>query len=227
MGYRGKVVERERARELRAEAWTLREIADHLGVSKGSVSVWVRDVEFTPKPRNRGHASQRPHPMAVRKQAELDRCRRLGVDLAATATERDFYIWGLAMYHGEGAKTEASGFQLANTSEDIVAAFVRWMRTFFVIDERRLRASLYLHAGLDEGRAKAHWSQVASIPTEQFTKTYRPARRAGHKTSKHEFGCVSIRYGDISLFRRVMAESEALTSVFAFRDSSAGRASDC
>jgi transcriptional regulator with XRE-family HTH domain len=48
MGYGGKSVERERARELRAQSWTLQEIADELGVAKGSVSVWVRDVEFTP-----------------------------------------------------------------------------------------------------------------------------------------------------------------------------------
>ena len=68
-------VERQRARELRAEAWTLQEIADELGVSKGSVSVWVRDVEFVPKPRNRGHESHRPHPLHVRKLAEIERCR--------------------------------------------------------------------------------------------------------------------------------------------------------
>ena len=52
MGYGGKFVARERARELRAQSWTLQEIADELGVAKGSVSVWVRDVDFTPKPRN-------------------------------------------------------------------------------------------------------------------------------------------------------------------------------
>jgi transcriptional regulator with XRE-family HTH domain len=51
MGYRGKLQEQERARELRAQAWTLREIADELGVAKSSVSVWVRDVEFDPASR--------------------------------------------------------------------------------------------------------------------------------------------------------------------------------
>jgi hypothetical protein len=45
MGYRSKVAEQERARELRAEAWALVEIANELGVSKSSVSLWVRDVE--------------------------------------------------------------------------------------------------------------------------------------------------------------------------------------
>jgi hypothetical protein len=46
VGYRGKLAERERARQLRAQAWTINEIVAEPGVSKSSVSVWVRDVEF-------------------------------------------------------------------------------------------------------------------------------------------------------------------------------------
>ncbi|HSJ43224.1 MAG TPA: hypothetical protein VK923_00895 [Euzebyales bacterium] len=34
MGYRGKVAAQARARELRAQAWSLRQIADELGVAK-------------------------------------------------------------------------------------------------------------------------------------------------------------------------------------------------
>jgi hypothetical protein len=34
--YRGKTVEQQCARELRAQAWTLAEIADELGVSRSS-----------------------------------------------------------------------------------------------------------------------------------------------------------------------------------------------
>ena len=37
MGYRGKVEERERARELRADGWTLADIAEELSVSKYAV----------------------------------------------------------------------------------------------------------------------------------------------------------------------------------------------
>ena len=37
MGYRGKVDEQNRARDLRAQSWTLDEIAAELGVAKSSV----------------------------------------------------------------------------------------------------------------------------------------------------------------------------------------------
>lgn len=106
MGNGGKHIERHRARELRAEAWTLQEIADELGVSKGSVSVWVRDVEFVPKPRNRGHASHKPHPLHVRKLAEIERCRVEADALIGRLSSRDLTMFCLALYAGEGSKTE-------------------------------------------------------------------------------------------------------------------------
>src|SRR5215208_856800 len=46
MGYRGKVVERQQARRLRRAGLPLDEIAAQVGVSKSSVSLWVRDVEL-------------------------------------------------------------------------------------------------------------------------------------------------------------------------------------
>ena len=51
MGYRGKLAERQQARQLRRTGLPLSEIALRVGVSKSSVSLWVRDVEFEPLPR--------------------------------------------------------------------------------------------------------------------------------------------------------------------------------
>jgi len=61
MGYRGKVELQEQARALRADNLTLADIAERLGVSKSSVSLWVRDVPFTPSQRRHG-LHRRPTP---------------------------------------------------------------------------------------------------------------------------------------------------------------------
>lgn len=44
MFVRAKVAEKRRARELRAEGWSVKAIAREVGVSVSSVSVWVRDL---------------------------------------------------------------------------------------------------------------------------------------------------------------------------------------
>jgi hypothetical protein len=213
MGYRGKVEARARARELRAQSWTLREIADELGVAKGSVSVWVRDVDFVPRPRNRGHPAGPKHPMRVRKEAELDRCREEAEEWVGELTARDLTMFCLGLYAGEGSKTEGA-VSMANTNERYLRTFLAWMRSEFSPDESRLRARIYLHEGLDLEAATRHWSELLGIPIDHFQKPYRAVPDASIRSRKHQRGCATVVYSSTLLHRRVMAMIEAVVSRF-------------
>ena len=210
MGYRGKLSERERARQLRAESWTLLAIAEELGVSKSSVSTWVRDVDFVPRPRNRGHPAGPQHPMRLKKEAEIARCRAQAEAWVGDLSDRDLTMFVLGLYAGEGNKTSDLG--MANTNPAYLLAFLTWLRRTFPIDESRLRVTLYLHEGLDLEAANLFWSDLLAIPLEQFTKPYRAAADASVRHSKHELGCPAVRYRSSLLLRRVMAMVEAITS---------------
>jgi len=214
MGYSGKWRERDRARQLRAESWTLLDIARELGVSKASVSVWVRAVEFVPKPRNRGHPSHQPHPLTIRKQAEIERCRAEAAVTIGQLSDRDLMMFSLGLYAGEGAKTRGTiGF--ANTNPIYIAVMVAWLRMQFDIEESRLRAKVYLHDGLDLDAAEAFWSRVLEIPLNQFSKPYRAVADPTRRTGKHANGCATVLYSCSLTHRRVMAMIEAITSSFA------------
>lgn len=209
MGHRGKVEARARARELRAASWTLAEIADEVGAAKSSVSLWVRDVDFEPRPRNRGHASQRPHPMRVRKEAEIEQLRREGIARIGELTDREFLMAGLGLYAGDGAKT-GTMVSFANNNPRLVSLFCRWFRQFCVVDESRLRVKLYLHEGLDLDVAVQHWSAVTGVPPSQFQKPYRAVADATMRTSRHVHGCAHVRYSDARELRRILGMLEAL-----------------
>src|SRR5437016_762842 len=73
MGYRGKVAEQNEARRLRAKGLTMNEIAERVGVSKGSVSLWTRDVPFQPKLGRMGARRRGPNALQRRKAAEIER----------------------------------------------------------------------------------------------------------------------------------------------------------
>lgn len=213
MGYRGKVEEQARARQLRAQAWTLQEIADELGVAKSSVSLWVRDVVFDPSARRSAATGRRPrgsdHPLRRRKLAEIAACDTWGREQVGALSDRDLLVAGAALYAGEGHKRDGEvGF--ANTDPQLVAFFCRWLRAFFIVDEARLRVSLYLHHGLDLDAAMAHWSGVTGIPLDQFHKPYRAQPSGGLKTARHEHGCATVRYGCTKTHRQVMAVIRAV-----------------
>ncbi|MBA3605493.1 MAG: hypothetical protein M3487_03725 [Actinomycetota bacterium] len=211
MGYGGKVAEQLRARELRAEAWTLQDIATELGVSKSSVSLWVRDVDFVPRPRNRGHRSMAPHPLHIRKLAELQRCHDDGAAVVGNLSEREFLVLGLALYAGEGGKTEGD-VRFANSDPRMILTFLTWLRHFFEIDESRLRMRLYLHSDLDVDAAVRFWSELTAIPPNQFTKPYRAVADETIRRNRHVNGCPGVSYGCTLTHRRVMGMVAALLS---------------
>ncbi len=211
MGYAGKAAERARAPELRAGAWTLQEIAAELGVAKASVSVWVRDVEFTPRPRNRGNSVTRPHPHHLRRLAEVEEADRAGRARLGALDEQAFLAAGTAFYVGEGSKRDGM-IALPNADERVIRFFVRWLRHHFDIDEARMRCKLYLHEGLDLDVAEGHWSSVADVPVSQFTKAYRAEIRTTQPRTKHPFGVCTVAYHCSATHRAIAGLSRALLS---------------
>ena len=213
MGNGGKFIEREQARNLRAQSWTLQAIADELGVAKGSVSVWVRDVDFVPKPRDRGHSNHQPHPLHVKKLAEIERCKAEAEAVVGPLTDRDLRMSILGLYAGAGSKTERS-VSMANTNPVLLRCFITWLRCEFEIDESRLRVKLYLHEGLDLDVSMTHWSGLLDIPEEQFRQPYRAVSDPSRRRAKHVHGCATVLYSCTITHRRVMAMIEAITSPF-------------
>jgi transposase len=213
VGYRGKLEERARARELRAQAWTMPEIAAHLGVSKSSVSLWTRDVPFDPSARRSARTDRRPrgsdHPLRRRKLEQIARLDAEGRAQLARLSERELLVAGVALHAGEGAKTEGS-VSMANTDPQLLRFFVTWLRRCFVVEESRLRCRVYLHEGLDLDAAEAWWASVVDVPRTQFGKPYRAVADAARTAVKHEYGCATVVYSCTATHRRVMGLVRAL-----------------
>jgi hypothetical protein len=208
MGYRGKVAEQGRARELRAEAWTLADIAAELGVAKSSVSLWVRDVEFVPQPRRMARR-RGPNILQRRKAEEIERLRAEGAERIGRLSERDLLVAGAALYAGEGAKRDGH-VAFTNSDPRMIHFFCVWLRRNFDVDERRLRVTLYLHEGLDLDASVAYWSALTRVPASQFPKAYRAVPDPSIRKAKHVHGCPRVSFSCSRTHRTVMGLVEAL-----------------
>ncbi|MBA2495791.1 MAG: hypothetical protein H0V33_01610 [Acidimicrobiia bacterium] len=94
----------------------------------------------------------------------------------------------------------------------MLALHLRWLRRFFVIDERRLRVHLYLHAGLDLQAAIAFWSELTAIDRRQFTKPYRAVADPSRRRAKHVLGCPAVVYNCAATHRLVMGMIDGVLS---------------
>jgi hypothetical protein len=174
------------------------------------VSLWVRDVEFVPKPRS---AARRREPNALqrRKQAEIDELLADGRDRIGRLTEKELLVAGTALYAGEGAKADGQ-LCFANSDPRMILFCCLWLRRFFDLDETRFRFRLYLHEGLDLDEAIEFWSSVTEIPVSQFGKTYRATPNPSIRKAKHPRGCGYVWYYSTRVHRGVMGLVHALLS---------------
>ena len=209
MGYRGKLAERDEARRRRATGETLLDIASALGVSKSSVSIWVRDVEVPPRQGRRTARRRRPNALQRAKAAEIQRLQEEGRARIAALTDREFLVAGVALYAGEGSKRDGD-VRFANSDPRMIAFFCAWLRRFFVIDEERLRVTLYLHQGLDLDEAEDFWSRLTGVPRTQFRKAYRAEPNGGIRHTKHVRGCPSVGYSSVAVSRMIRGLMDAL-----------------
>jgi transcriptional regulator with XRE-family HTH domain len=210
MGYRGKTDQQAAARRLRARGLTLAEIAGQLQVAKSSVSRWVRDVPFASSARRTG-ARTRPNRLRDRRLAEIAELDAAGRARIGVLSDDAFLAAGVALYAGEGSKRDGV-VAFANSDPAMVAFFCRWLRRYFVIEEARLRARVYLHTGLDLDAAYAHWSRITGIPVCQFQAPYRATPDPSIRGNKHEHGCAHVVYSCSRTHRAIMGMVRALLS---------------
>jgi transcriptional regulator with XRE-family HTH domain len=218
---RGKVDERDRARALRAQGWSLPAIEAELGVSRSSVSLWCRDIvvphgEWTRRLRAPA-AGRKKNSLQVRKEAEIERLRQEGRARLEGLTDREHLVAGLMLYAGEGAKGDGM-VKVANTDPRLIAFCCAWLRRHFEIDEARLRFSVYLHEGLDLEAAESFWSEVTCIPRSQALKPYRAVDDATRRRAKHIHGCCYVSYCSSPIHRSIMGMLAALMAAEAACD---------
>lgn len=172
--------EKNIARNLRKNGLSLREIAEKIGVSKGSVSLWCSDIVLTKEQEKKLHnqmvkGSYEGRTAGARMQKERkqkkinDSLFKAEKDIPKLK-ERELFIAGLGLYWGEGAKKGSVRFY---NSDPLAAVFMmRWFREVLKIEENRFLMYIninYAHKNRLK-RVIEYWSKVTCVPIVQFRK---------------------------------------------------------
>ena len=209
-GLPGQARQQQQARRLRRTGLPLAEIAATLGVSKSSVSLWVRDVEFTPLPRPPRGRRRAPNALQRRKQAEVDRLVEEGRARVGRLSEREFLVAGVALYAGEGAKRRRSSEVRQQRSSDDR----RSSAPGFGGSSRSTRHACGCGSICTKGwiwpARSTYWSALTGIPTSQFLKPYRAVAGPTIRHTKHVHGCVTSATVAASTHRSIMGLVGAL-----------------
>jgi len=170
------------ARKLRNRGISVKKIAQHLGISKSTASLWVRDIilsveqlEELRKSKLAGAELGRLRNALLQKERRLKLIKdsRLeGIKLFSGFTDKEFLIAGLALYWGEGAKKRRI-VEFCNSDPKMIKFLLLWLQKCYLIDIDEIKC----YVGINEIHrkrervVKKYWSEITGIPLDQFTKT--------------------------------------------------------
>lgn len=223
---------RAKARDLRLQGLDYEEIVAQLGVSKSSVSLWVRDL---PRPlrvapdecaRRTSERMRRYWPA----ERQVRAARRAAAGAAAAAdigglTDREILIAGAVAYWCEGAKNKpyrrADRVTFANSDPELISFFLLFLDVAG-IPHSDLAFQLQIHETADVASAEQFWLALTGARPEQFRKT--SLKRHNSKTTRKNtsdgyYGClrVDVKQSCV-LYRKIEGWARAVTRAAAATD---------
>jgi transcriptional regulator with XRE-family HTH domain len=168
-----KTAERELARRLRREqGLSVNDLARVVGVSKSSISLWVRDIELTPEQ----HAALRLAGVAGgRASAERALEKRLAAQgRGRTAVRRGLltHAAGCMLFWAEGSRSRHSVI-FTNSDPAMVAFFRRFLSESLGVPDEKVRVTCNLFADHVDRQAQieAYWLSLLGLPRSALCRS--------------------------------------------------------
>ncbi len=201
-----KSQEKIKARVLRKNGESIKDIARLLGVSKSSASIWCQDIELTIQQIEnlnrkmlagnyigsiKGARIQRE-----RKEMRINEQKNIGIKKIGVIKNRNLLFAGLGLYLGEGNKAW-NKFQFSNSNPQILKLFILWLEKCFEFPKIDLVFTVFINEIhiLREETVKKYWIKTLDIKTDQFRKTtfIKSKNKKVYENFTNHFGTLSIR----------------------------------
>lgn len=212
-----KLLEKNRAIELRKQGKTYGEIQKIIPTPKGSLSYWLRDIRLNRQQLK--HVYQKnfeirrkfiKYNQLKRKQAIARRnyISQLAQREIKKVSKRELKLVGAALYWAEGTKVSARGGSISFTNSDpvMIKLIIRWFREMCEVPKSKFRLSVLIHNPKRLEIIERYWSRLTGIPLRQFNA---PILRIS-KTSQRKrgnilpYGVLNIRFSDVKIFSKIL-----------------------
>jgi len=206
-----KLDEKIEATRLRKLGESYSEIRKKVKVSKGTLSLWLRDIELTLEQENRLYVELRQkNAYRLAKFNQEKRIKRTEEIIKKSKKEAllrlrtPLFLSGLMLYWAEGDKSdERAEVKFSNSDSAMIKFMMKWFRDICKVPEKKFRIALHIHALHCRKDIESYWSKITNIPLAQFQKTYIKPTSLRHRRNRLYNGTCAIRINNVDLFRRI------------------------
>lgn len=213
--------DRQIALSLRKKGMSYSQIKKKLGISKSTLSYWLRDYPLSKQRinelRGRSEARIEKYRETMRKKRETRLLKFYGEekDNILPFSDRDLAIAGLFLYWGEGAKTMYDTVRINNTDPSMIKFILFWMTKCLAVPKKKIKVSLHLYSDMNTNKEIKYWSNLLGISMSQFIMPYIKESKISTRTHRgYAHGTCGLSVADTRLKERVLMGIKSISDHF-------------
>jgi len=217
-----RFLDRRKAYELRQQGKSYSQIKKELGMSKSTLSQWLRKYPLSKEQIDmlRGKSESRIEKYRQTMQKKrLDRftlCYEKEKMELMPFSKRELFIAGLFLYWGEGVKGDNSTVSLNNTDPDVVKFYLLWLTECLNIQREMIKVIVHLYEDMEIDDSLDFWSNILNIPRSQFIKPYiKKSTRLSIDQKGYGHGTCGLYLYNIEIKNRIRAGLKIITDNYA------------
>jgi transposase len=168
------------AEAMRRHGHSYSEIQQVVGVSKSSLSLWLKDLPLTEEhriaieQRKVAGRARTVEALRGRRMARSQHTRDSAEGQIRELAESELFVAGVVAYWAEGAKgkpwSASPSVTFMNSDPGMIRLFLAWL-TLLGIGPERLSYRVSIHESADVDAAVAFWAEVVGVAPSEFMRT--------------------------------------------------------
>ena len=220
-----RIIDRQKAIELRKQGKTYNEIKKILGISKSTLSNWLSGYPLSKQQlgliekeakNNKDLGIEKTIITKQKKREErLKNIYKAETNRWLVLSLRELELAGLFLYWGEGKKSLKSSLAINNTDPQVVEFALHWMIKALKIPKNKIKVELHLYSDMNVPKELLFWEKQLGISKYQFSKPYiKTSTRINIRHKGFGHGTWGLVVNDIRLKEKVMMAIKAIADSY-------------
>ncbi len=223
-----RVIDRQKAIDLRKQGKTYGQIRQELGISKSTLSDWLSKYPLSERQLTLlGNNKKNSRQVAIEKtiiakqkkhQSRIESAYKEQKKYWVFLSQKELEIAGLFLYWGEGNKRLNGSVFINNTDPSVLKFALYWYIKGLSVPKEKIKVDLHLYSDMNIQEEISFWSRTLKLPVSQFRKPYiKASTRVGIDQKGFGHGTCGLNVNDVLLKEKIIMGIKAISDYYALK----------
>lgn len=202
--------------QLRKQGKSYNEINKLLGVSKSTLSSWLKDLSLSRIiKKNKINSAKLIWSKNIIKynkkrsklyQAKVEKIlNKYSKEVPKIDSQALFWI-GVALFWAEGGKREKWTLKFVNSDAKMIQIMMKFFRKICKVTNKKIKLRIHLYPNIDESKTKKYWSQITKLSLKSFYSSQTQITKSSKNKrpfNRLPYGTLHISICDTNLVKKM------------------------